>query len=471
MSRINNNVSSLIAQRILKQQNSRLTQSMQRLSTGLRINTGRDDPAGLIASERMRVELKGLEAAQTNIGRAINVVAVAESGLGEVTRLVNELERLVDLTANETPLTDEEVEANQLEIDLILDSINRIANSTELQGKKLLNGELGYGTSNIDTTQLADLRIHSARIANGASRTVNIDVLSAAAVAEIAYTGGALASAQTIEIQGNLGSDRLTLASGATISAVADAINTTTGLTGVEATVSLGTMYIRSSDFGAEQYVRVRALSGSQLVDNLNMLEDNGNDAQVMVNGMTASADGLRVRVRTTALTADITLSSAFGTQTAVDSTFQITGGGARFAITPDLDMNSLATLGIDPITTAWLGDRDTGFLYSIGTGEQNSLASKNFDQAQRIVRLVAQQVATLRGLLGSFERNTLQPTLNSLAIQYENVASAESAIRDTDFAEETSNLTRSQILVQSATSMLQIANSSPNNVLALLGG
>lgn len=471
MSRINTNVPSVIARRILGGQNDRLTLSLQRLSTGLKINTGKDDPAGMIASERMRLQLTAIQAAQTNISRAINVVAVAESGLAEIARLINDLENLVDRSSNETAISNEERDANQLEIDLILDSINRIANSTELEGRKLLSGTLAYTTSSVDITDIADLRINSARIPQGGSRTVNINVIVAAEVASLTYSSGALNSAQTIEVLGNLGAERITLASGATISAIADAVNMSTGLTGVSAVISGTNVVLTSTAYGSSQYVKVRTLSGSQFENGLNALEDSGTNVEVNVNGMNAIGDGLKVAVRTTALAADIILTPTFGTQTTTDTTFGISGGGANFMISPTLDLNALATLGIDAVTTASLGDRNTGFLYTLATGETNALNQKQYSTAQRIVRLAAQQVGTLRGQLGSFERNTLQPNLNSLRIQYENVAAAESVLRDTDFAEETSNLTRAQILVQSATNVLRIANATPNNVLALLGG
>jgi len=471
MSRINTNVPSVIARRILGMQNDRLSLSLQRLSTGLRINTGKDDPAGLIASERMRLQMRAIQAAQANIGRAINVVAVAESGLAEIARLLNDLEELVDLSSNETGISEAERNANQLEIDLILESINRIANSTELEGRKLLSGTLAYNTSGVNTDDIAYLRIMSARIPQGGSRTVNVEVLTPAELATLTYSSGTLNSAQTIEVLGNLGAERITLASGATVSNIVDAINMSTGLTGVSAVLSGTDVVLTSTEHGSSKYVKVRVLSGSQFGNGLNSLEDFGVDVEVNINGMNAIGDGLNVSVRTTALSADLTLTPTFGTQTTMDTTFAITGGGANFMIAPTLDTNAEASLGIDAVTTASLGDRTTGFLYTLATGEVNSLKERKFSAAQRIVRLVNQQVGELRGLLGSFEKNTLQPNLNSLQIQYENVASAESALRDTDFAEETSALTRAQILVQSATNVLRIANAVPNNVLALLGG
>ena len=147
MSRINTNVSSLIAQRTLGNQNLGLNKSLQRLSTGLRINRGADDPAGLIASENLRSEKAAINSAITNAERAEQVVNVAEGGLQEVSNLLVELQSLVSSTANEAGVSDEEKAANQLQIDSILQTIDRIANSTSFQGEKLLNGNFDYDTS------------------------------------------------------------------------------------------------------------------------------------------------------------------------------------------------------------------------------------------------------------------------------------------------------------------------------------
>jgi flagellin len=125
--------------------------------------------------------------------------------------------------------------------------------------------------------------------------------------------------------------------------------------------------------------------------------------------------------------------------------------------------------VGIRSIKTADLGDSVTGRLSSLGSGQTNQLTSGNYATAQEIVRLASEQVATLRGRLGATQQTTIASTINSLKVAYENVSAAEGAIRDTDFAQETSNLTRSQILVQAATSTLQLANQAPQNILALL--
>jgi hypothetical protein len=144
MTRINTNPTSLLSQRVLKKNNNNLNTSLERLSTGLKINRGSDDPAGLIASEILRGEKKGISTAIENAGRASNIIGTAEGGLAEVSSLLTELQGLVGQTANSGGLSAEERSANQLQVDSILGTINRIAGNTSFGGTKLLNGSFDY---------------------------------------------------------------------------------------------------------------------------------------------------------------------------------------------------------------------------------------------------------------------------------------------------------------------------------------
>src|SRR4051812_41854917 len=159
MTRINTNVSSLIAQRVLRKNNDSLNKSLERLSTGLKINTGADNPAGLIASENLRAEKAGITQAIDNAGRASNIIGTAEGGLTEVSSLLTEVQNLVGATANSGGLSDEEKQANQLQVDSILSTINRIAGSTAFQGKKLLNGNYSYTTSSVAASAFDSIQI------------------------------------------------------------------------------------------------------------------------------------------------------------------------------------------------------------------------------------------------------------------------------------------------------------------------
>src|SRR6202167_1900869 len=156
MSIINTNVSSLIAQRSLSQNNASLSTSLERLSTGLRINTGADDPAGLIASQALQQEQTGIQTAINNASQAGNVIGTAEGGLNEVSSLLTQLQGLVGQAANSGGLNEAEVAADQLQVDSILSTINRISQSTTFEGTQLLNGNLAYTTSGVTATNLGN---------------------------------------------------------------------------------------------------------------------------------------------------------------------------------------------------------------------------------------------------------------------------------------------------------------------------
>src|SRR3954463_7307500 len=142
MSRINTNIASLAAITQLTRNQGDLATHLQRLSSGLKINSGKDAPAGLIASETLRSEINGINQAIDNSQRANNVVNTAEGALSEVSSLMLELQGLTNQAANTGALSKEEIQANQLQADSIINSINRISNTTQFGGVKLLNGTL-----------------------------------------------------------------------------------------------------------------------------------------------------------------------------------------------------------------------------------------------------------------------------------------------------------------------------------------
>ncbi|MGH7176469.1 MAG: flagellin, partial [Tepidisphaeraceae bacterium] len=146
MARINTNVASLTAQRGLSKSQKTLSETLQRLSSGLRINRGGDDPAGLIASEGLRSEISGISQAIDNSSRATNVIATAEGALSEVASLLLNIKDLIVQAANAGALSPEEVSANQLQVDSAVESITRISNTTTFAGLHLINGSLGYIT-------------------------------------------------------------------------------------------------------------------------------------------------------------------------------------------------------------------------------------------------------------------------------------------------------------------------------------
>ncbi len=498
MSRINTNVQSLVARRAIGINNDSLNEALKRLSTGLRINSGKDDPAGLIASETLRAGIRAISTAIDNAERADTIVAVAEGGLQEVNSLLLQLENLIDQSANEAGLTPQEIAANQLQIDTILQSIDRLAEATSFGDKKLLNGSLAFTTSGINVNQptgaalnnLAKVLINAAKIPTGSFRNVVINVVKKSEVAMVSAVGagttgaganpknGTLAKASTIQVRGNFGSEILSFASGTTMANLATAINASKDLTGVSATASAAaggpaSLVLQSTSYGKDAFVSVSVLENAATAWTAQPADksDYGANGTVTVNGTNGIVSGLDVSVRAGSLSVDTTLTPTFGGTTGGTTNFQIIGGGAVFSISPTVGLSGQESIGISEVSAAKLGNSSTGFLATLGSGLGNDLASKKFANSQRIVRSALNQIASLRGRLGAFQKDTLVTTVNSLQVSRENLTAAESAIRDADFAVETSNLTRAQILVSSSTSVLQLANAQPQNALSLLGG
>jgi flagellin len=478
MSRINTNISSIQSIHRLTANQKDLALRLERLSTGLRINRGKDDPAGLIASESLRSELVGIHQAIENSTRAINVLSVADAALGEVSSLLLEIRGLVSASANEGPMSTTEIAANQLQIDSLLESIDRIANTTQFNGDRLLNGQLEYLLSGLTASQISDATIYGARVPEGSTLTVTVQVVDSAETGQLTYVGDGLSASNnlTIEVTGVYGTEQISFGASTHVSAMAVAINSFSELTGVSATVNANqsAMSLDSVRYGSEAFVRVSTIqSGGDFTlyqaGGSAGTYDAGLDADVLINGQTANVDGLTAQVRSGGLDLSLELTAAFGTRL-LTSTYYITGGGARFQIGPDVNAQGMLSVGIPSVTSANLGNSTSGYLSQIGAGASYSVVGGNYSAAENIVKASIEQISVLRGRLGGLQANQLETNINSQQVAYENVKASESAIRDADYAEEVAKLTRAQVLVQSTMTVLSIANQLPQSVLALLG-
>ncbi len=488
MSRINTNVASLIAQNNLQRANQDLTVSLQRLSTGLAISRGADNPAGLIVSERLRTEISGITQAIDNAERASNVIATTEAALNEVSHLLTSIKGLAVEAANTGAFSDEEVAANQLQIDSAVESITRISNVTSFAGLQLLNGSLDYLISGLDADSIQDVNVFAANFGTNEVKPVTVEVLNKAQNAVLFLDGnlaeapGELLSSVTFEVQGNKGVEALSFVSGTHLSSVVFAINSVVDVTGVSASLvdhgdQTSGMLLSSQAFGSDAFVSVRKISGGSFFQmfkhdhtfGLNIVNrDTGEDVVALINGSLALGNGLDVSLKSSTLDIEMSLTEAAGLTLGMHR-FMITGGGSLFQLGPRVNPNHQVGFGIPSIAATHLGTEAIGFLHSIMSVGENSLVSGRTEQASQIIDTSIDQVAILRGRLGAFERNTLQASIRSQQIALENLTSSESRIRDTDFALETSRLTRAQILVQAGTSTLALANSTAQNVLALL--
>ncbi|MBX3421392.1 MAG: flagellin [Pirellulaceae bacterium] len=195
MTRINTNVSSLVAQNRLNRNNSDLQVALARLSTGLRINTGKDDPAGLIASEALRSDIVSINKAISNTQRAAQIIGTADSALGQVSTILNTMRGLIVEAANSGAMSDDEIAANQLQIDSSLDAINRIAQTTTFQGRKLLDGSLDFISDLRSIPQVLDSRIDQANLGVTGIMNVQVNIISPATQAELTTSAFAIDNA------------------------------------------------------------------------------------------------------------------------------------------------------------------------------------------------------------------------------------------------------------------------------------
>src|SRR4051812_38814957 len=211
MARINTNISSVIAQANLSRTQGELNLRLERLSTGLKINRGKDDPAGLIISERIRSDVEGVDQGIKNAERASSVISTAEASLAEVNDLLNSIRGLIVQSANTGGGSQAERDANQLQIDSAIDSITRISNTASFGGLKLLDGSLDYTLSGVRSSAITTAQITGASFANGTSNVqVSVDVVASAQTGALYYNGGTappgqILSSMTIEVKGSKG--------------------------------------------------------------------------------------------------------------------------------------------------------------------------------------------------------------------------------------------------------------------------
>ncbi len=471
MSVINTNIPSIQAVHRLTANQGDLRTRLERLSTGLRINRGKDDPAGLIASETLRNEIRGISQSISNSQRAINVIATAEGALNEISALLLDVRGLVNHAANEGAISGEEIRADQLQIDSIIEAIDRIANTTQFGGQKLINGNYEYHVSGMAASAIQTMTVFGARVPENSHQNVTVEVTQAAETAQVQFAAGSagLSENVTIEVKGKLGMEVISLTSGTGASGIATAINNTRETTGVSASVSGTDVLINSRAYGSDAFVSVKPVYGEFIVSTGSEARDVGVDAGVVINGQAASVNGLEASLRANGLDLKMLLSADRGTEVGTTS-FDITGGGATFQIGPEVNPNGQVSIGIPNVGSSNLGNADVGYLYTIKDGGPNSIRDGNGMAAERILTEAINQVAVLRGRLGGLQANQIETNINSQRVALENVTAAESAIRDADIAVEVAALTRAQILVQSTTSILGIANQMPMNALALLG-
>ncbi|MFZ3590381.1 flagellin [Bacillus sp. DJP31] len=413
--RINHNIAALNTHRQLNSASTAQSKSMEKLSSGLRINKAGDDAAGLAISEKMRGQIRGLDQASKNAQDGISMISTAEGALNETHDILQRMRELSVQSANDTN-TDGDRKNIQDEVDQLGKEIDRIRNTTQFNTKNLLDGSMDKG--------------QASAVANVSSNT-EVKTATASALSDTL-------TALTDKNGNNLG---ITATDTITISYVKDGTTVTNSFAAGSLTVAaLGTTEGSSDDANTA----LAADANKNLGFTASVAGHGG-----AINGLTITVKDSNGAVRAAATNA---LSSFTETTAAANVN---TDGQATFQIGSNTGQN--IQLAFKDMGTAALGLKDI----KVGNQGQANVAAKVIDSA-------IQKVSAERSKLGATQ-NRLEHTINNLNTSSENLTAAESRVRDVDMAKEMMTQTKNSILAQAAQAMLAQANQQPQGVLQLL--
>ncbi|MBI3284471.1 MAG: flagellin [Burkholderiales bacterium] len=486
---INTNIVSLNAQRNLTTSQSSLNTSMQRLSSGLRINSAKDDAAGLAISERMTSQIGGLNQATRNANDGISLAQTAE---GDLTQIGANLQRIRDLavqSANASNSASDRAALNN-EATQLISEIDRVASSSNFNGVNLLDGSFAsqtfqVGANNTSNDRISIASISSAKSASlgvGSSSSYATNLAQGTAVTAVALAAGDLSingyqvGASTPDGVSFVNSAASGIAKAAAINAVSANTNVTatvsaTAAVGVAATTFAGTIagsvLINGVDIGAMGAATGAVDRGSQTAAAIN-----SKSAQTGVTATfststgavsLSAADGRNITVTTTALG---------GTETGLNA-----AAANTLTTTSKLTLSSTSSAGITLAGATGLTatGQTAGFTAATatagaGVSSLDLTTAAGATAALSTIDAALQSINSSRASLGAYQ-NRFSSAVTSLQTTSENLTSSRSRIRDADFAQETASLTRGQVLQQAGTAILAQANALPQGVLALLRG
>ena len=495
--RIQHNIMALNSHRQLGINNSNIAKSLEKLSSGYRINRAGDDAAGLAISEKMRAQIKGLNAASDNSQDAISLVQTAEGGLQEVHSMLNRMMELATKSSNGTYTDDVDRQALQDEVSALKDEINRIADSTNFNGIKLLDGSMGVGTTGVvvaGTAANLDAASNPVNFTFEAPEGYTIEIKQDTAVAKAGTaTWGAGANSKTLTLTLKTGEEytqadldklingmsgtpaeaagkiKLTIDNGfktgasnnsivaaadgkakAAKKATVDSVNGKLTVTANKAGINTSTLTILAA---GNKGVTVDATNGNTSV----VLEAGKEYSASELNDLLSKAGaGMSVSFEGKMSAADLAVETNGGL--ALDHGAGIAaGGGLTLQIGDTNDTWNELDLSIADIHVTALDLNSV----DISTREGASAAMGK-------IKTAINTVSTQRGKLGAIQ-NRLEHTINNLGVTTENITAAESRIRDVDMAKEMMEFTKNSVLMQSAQAMLAQANMQPQSVLQLL--
>jgi flagellin len=497
---INTNVLSLTAQRNLNKTQTSMATSLQRLSSGLRINSAKDDAAGLAISERMSSQIRGLNQAIRNANDGVSLAQTAEGALQESGNLLQRVRELAIQSSNSTNSAADRA-ALQSEVNQLKQEMDRIANTTEFNGLKLLDSSFSAQDFQVgaNANQTIAVTVAGARTEDLANNTVSAvnttaDQGSAATSNPATKLSAATHSVagETLTLSGTLGSDTVTVTAGDSAYTIAQSVNDKTGSTGVEATANNSailnglnadgtvTLTLGSGSDTSTISAAVTTTDLSALATEINKTTGtHGISAEANGGTLTLTqADGKDVRIENfdhSTAGKTINVSAVKEDGTAQDQETLTQGAADSAIVTGYVTFDSSSSFSITSDTAATAGSiLNVAAGTSVGSTQQkvSSIDISSQSGAQDAIAIVDAALATVSGIradLGALQ-NRFEATISNLGATSENLAAARSRILDADFAAETASLTRSQILQQAGTAMLAQANAMPQSVLSLLG-
>lgn len=490
---INTNIASLNAQRNLNTSQGALATALQRLSSGLRINSAKDDAAGLAISERLTTQIRGLDQARRNANDGISLAQTAEGALSQTGDILQRIRELAVQSANATNSATDRKALND-EVNQLIQEVNRVASTTTFNGLKILDGsyqgqQFQVGANANETIGVSlqgvsanDLKNNTVSL-ESASAAVGLGTASAAA-ANTAPVGNSVA-AQTLTIAGAAGSSTATVLANDQASAISAAVNAVVANTGVAAKASTTATFSTVSANGTISF----KINGGGTATSIS--------AQVTTTDLTALATAVNDVSGKTGVTATISpdkasviLKQQDGKDITIDAFTNSAAGTAQIKGSAAAATNQALTSGAANSsriagTVTLLGDQGFTAVSSAGTtaivngttataSTQSLLSSVDIstitgaNSALDILDASLAQVSRARASLGAIQ-SRFENTIQNLQTTSENLSASRSRIRDADFAAETAALTRAQILQQAGTAILAQANAVPNNVLTLL--
>ncbi|SFS01266.1 flagellin N-terminal helical domain-containing protein [Anaeromicropila populeti] len=470
---INHNISALRANSQLKVNNNKLTKSLERLSSGYKINRAADDAAGMAISRKMKTQIAGLEQSSRNASDGISVIQTAEGALNEVHSMLQRMRELSVQAANGT-LTEEDREAVQSEINQLSSEIDRISTDTEFNTKTLLDGSLDRKSysdnANIQVAGISD-SVASGEYSITVTAVPEKAVLTGVAGTAFSGTGGTVAAGEAGKI--NINGEEVIISAGETREQVIEKIRNLCDQVNVDVSdtsggsLSANTAVLRfeTQAYGSDEELSIicdnTVLANALGITGINNTSDFGADGGIGL-GTSFSSTATISYDNKYAVVTDYT-----GFEMKFDLSKAVTGNTANITVLDAGPMvlqiganeNQIVKISIPEVSTETLGIENL-----------NVCSEEGAQDAITLVDNAVNKVSEVRSKLGAYQ-NRLESAISNLDVSAQNLTEALSRIEDVDMAEEMAIYTQQNVLVQAGTSMLAQANERPQTILSLLQG